>query len=398
MMRPENISPGCNTCPLDRRALLMAAAGGIAATSLGPFMHQAAAAQAEATPPAATLDQVLSTGLKQGMPGIALAVEQKGDLVFSGAAGVASIEQETPLKATDRFRIYSITKTFTATIVLQLVDEGMLTLDDTVAMWLDQPDVARIPNLEQATIRQVLNHTSGIYDFADDDDSPFWEDAFLGPTADWTKVWTLPELLAYADEANHAPYFAPGEACHYSNTNYLLLGMIIEKATGSDFGCELQARILTPLGLNDTALATGGAIPEGVVDGYQLLDNQLVNVSTINLSWVWAAGGIVSTTADLLRFARAMFTGELLSPESFEEMFTFVPSGNPNLMFGGGLYQEVTPNGKLVGMDGGSAGFNSTMMWLPDEEVTVVLLTNRAPGDGSDEALRNDAFTWTLAH
>jgi len=195
MTRPENISPGCNTFSLDRRALLIAATGGIAASTLRPFRHQAAA-QTEATPPAAALDQVLAAGLNQGMPGIALAVERKGELIFSGAAGVASIEQQTPLKASDRFRIYSITKTFTATIVLQLVDEGMLALDDTVATWLDQPDVTRIPNLEQATIRQLMNHTSGIYDFADDDDSPFWDDAFLGPEADWTKVWTLPELLA----------------------------------------------------------------------------------------------------------------------------------------------------------------------------------------------------------
>ncbi len=382
---------------MDRRTLLMAATGGIVTSALAPLAYRATA-QSGATPPVSTLDEVLAMGIAAGMPGIALAVERKGDVIFSGAAGLASIEQETPLTSSDRFRIYSITKTFTATIVFQLVDEGILTLDDTVAMWLDDPAVAQIPNMEQATIRQVLNHTSGIYDFADDDDSPFWEDAFLGPTAEWTRVWTLPELFAYADEANHAPYFAPGEGFHYSNTNYLLLGMIVEAATGSSYVDELRSRILTPLGLDDTALATDGTIPDGVIDGYQVLDDQLVNVTTINLSWVWAAGGIVSTTADLLRFARATFTGELLSPESFTEMFAFIPSDNPNLMFGSGLYQEVTPVGKLVGMDGGSAGFSATMTWLPDEEVTVVLLTNRAPGDGTDEALRNAAFAWTLAN
>lgn len=384
---------------LDRRVLLMALTSAVAASALAvgaqPAAAHSAATPSAATPAAATIDEMLVAALAHGIPGIALAVEQRGKVIYSGAAGVASIEQDIPLKPTDRFRIYSITKTFTATIVYQLVDEGILTLDDTVAQWLDEPEIARIPNVEHATIRQVLNHTSGIYDFADDD-SPFWDDAFLGPEADWTKVWTLPELLAYADPANHAPYFAPGEGFHYSNTNYLLLGMIIEKATGREFGGELQSRILTPLGLNDTFFATGGTMPEGVVDGYQLLDDQLVNVSEINLSWVWAAGNLVSTTADLLRFASATISGELLSPESFKEMFTFVPSENPNLQFGSGLYLDVTPNGTLIGMDGGSAGFNANMMWLREEEVTVVVLVNRAPDDGSSEALRDDAFAWAL--
>jgi D-alanyl-D-alanine carboxypeptidase len=171
----------------------------------------------------------------------------------------------------------------------------------------------------------------------------------------------------------------------------------VEKATGKGFGEELQSRILTPVELNDTLFATGGTVPDGVVDGYQLLDDQLVNVSDINLSWVWAAGGLVSTTADLLRFARATMSGELLSAASHEEMFTFVPSDNPNLTFGNGLYQVATLNGTLVGMDGGSAGFNAIMMWLPDEEVTVVVLVNRAPDDGSSEMLRDQAFAWALS-
>jgi len=395
MISPDDIYPRGTRISLDRRALLLAATGGVAAAAVAGFA-QTAAAQSEATPSVEGLDQALAAALGQGMPGIAVAVEQKGKLTYSGAAGVSSIERKIPVKPNDRFRIYSITKTFTATIVFQLVDEGILTLDDTVAMWLDEPEVGRIPNVERATIRQVLNHTSGIYDFGDDDDSPFWDDAFLGAEADWTKIWTLPELLAYADPANHAPYFAPGEGYHYSNTNYLLLGMIIEKATGKDFGKELQRRILTPLGLNDTFFATGGTLPDGVVDGYQLLDDQLVNVSAINLSWVWAAGGIVSTTTDLLRFACATISGELLSPASFKEMFTFVPSENPNLKFGNGLYLDDTSNGTLIGMDGGSAGFNANMMWLPDEEVTVVVLVNRAPDDGSSEALRDEAFAWAL--
>jgi CubicO group peptidase (beta-lactamase class C family) len=285
-----SIPPACllSTHRLDRRSLVALASGAL----LLPARSLPVAAQGirAATPaPVADLDAILASGVARGLPGIALAIAHGNALVYSGASGVASIEAQTPLQTTDRFRIYSITKTFTATVVLQLVDEGTLTLDDTAAQWLDDPAVGRIPNVDTVTVSQLLRHTSGIYDFADDDDSPFWEDAFLGPDADWTKVWTIEELLGYADGANHAPYFAPGEGTYYANTNYLLLGLIIEQATGRPFRESLQSRILDPLSLADTFLAEGSAMPDGMVDGYQALEGELVNVSSSNLSWIWAA-------------------------------------------------------------------------------------------------------------
>ncbi len=395
MIKSEFTHPGRTIATMDRRALLLGVTGGIVSLALAPILGTTAA-QSNAATLETTMDLAMAAAIEAGIPGFALAIEHRGELIYSGAAGVSSIELGTPMKATDRFRIYSITKTFTATIIYQLVDEGILSLDDTVDMWLDTPEVQRIPNVERITIRQVLNHTSGIYDFGDDDDSPFWNDAFLGPEADWSKIWTLPELLAYADPSNHPPYFAPGEGIHYSNTGYILLGMIVEAAIGSTFGDALQTRILTPLELNDTALAVGGTIPEGVVDGYQLLDGQLLNVTAINLSWIWSAGGLVSSTADLLRFASATQNGELLSPASFAEMFTFVPSENPQMSDGSGLIRAETPDGTVVGMDGGSAGFGAQMMWMPDEEITVVTMVNWAPGDGSAEAVRDEAFAQVL--
>jgi D-alanyl-D-alanine carboxypeptidase len=116
-----------------------------------------------------------------------------------------------------------------------------------------------------------------------------------------------------------------------------------------------------------------------------------------NLSWVWTAGGMVSTTNDLLRFARSVVAGDLLSPPSFAEMFTFVPAANPNKGEAMGLYRITSPNGVLAGMDGGGAGFVSSMMWLEDGDITVVVLANRAPDDGSTEAVRDAAFAWALA-
>jgi CubicO group peptidase (beta-lactamase class C family) len=349
-----------------------------------------------ATPSTTELDDVLTAYVERGLPGVALRVERGGETLFSGAAGVASIEKQTPLRADDRFPIYSIAKTFTATVALQLVDEGVFTLDDTVAEWLDDPVVERIPHIEEMKLRQLLNHTSGVYDYADAD-SPFWQDAFYGPAADPTRAWAPEELLAYADGAEHAPYFPPGADYHYANTDYVLVGLMIEAATGNRLADELRSRILDPLALTDTSLVDDESANPDHVDGYHLIDGQLTNVSAINLSWAWAAGGMVSTTTDLARFARAVFSGELLSAESFAAMFTVVPGAAPGLESGLGIYTSETANGTLVGSDGSGAGYNSAMMRLPEADVTVILLINKAPDEGEPNAIRDAAVAWGLA-
>ncbi len=257
---------------------------------------------------------------------------------------------------------------------MQLVDEGVLSLDDTVTKWLSAPEVLDIPNTDTITLRQLLNHTSGIYDYFDDE-SPFINDAFLGENADWTRIWTPLELLTYAGAENHAPYNEPGSASHYSNTNYVLIGLIVEAATGNRFADELQKRILTPLKLTETSLPQDVPIITGTVDGYQSLDGDLVNLTASNASWAWTAGGMVSTLDDLATFSDAVFTGSLLSPESFEEMFSFI-SEKPGFQLGVGIYRFDSPAGAVLAMDGESAGFSSYMVWLPDLGVSLVMLGN----------------------
>jgi D-alanyl-D-alanine carboxypeptidase len=383
---------------LTRRSLIAVAPGVLTVSAL-PLPVQAmaretpTAASPVASPSASDLDAVLSAAVERGLPGVALAMERGDDLVYSGVAGVARIEDETPVSTTDRFRLGSITKAFTAVIVLQLADEGVLTLDDTVTAWLDDPAVGRIPNVDTATVRQLLNHTSGIYDYADDTDSQFVQDAYLAPDADWTKVWTIEELLAYADAANHAAYFAPGEGFYYSNTGYLLLGLIVERATGHPFTDELKTRILDPLSMNDTSLEMGKAVSGDVVDCYAPLGGELVNVTALNLTWAWTAGAIASTTADLLRFARAVFDGELLSPASFKEMFTYTPEPRlPGAGWGMGVWIVPSPNGDLVSGGGGGPGFSASMVRLPEENLTVVAATNTEGGDEGIDVVRDEAI------
>jgi D-alanyl-D-alanine carboxypeptidase len=386
---------------LTRRSVLALAPGllvipsWIKATPAAAQTASPAATPPVGTPTFTTLAEVVHAGVAEGLPGVALAAYRDGGPPVFAAAGVASLERQTPLKATDRFRIYSIAKTFTAIVVLQLVDEGVLSLDDTVAARLTDPAVARIPHTDRITLRQLLNQTSGIYDYFDED-SPFLQDAFLGPNADWAKVWTPQELLAYADGAKHPPYFAPGQGAHYANTNYILLGLLVEQATGRRFADELHTRILAPLALTDTFLAEGAALPSGTVDGYQLLEGKPVDVSALNLSWTWTAGGMVSTTQDLARFADAVFAGTLLKPATFREMFTFRLM-RPNVEEGMGVFRTQTPSGGAVGMDGEGPGGSSQMFRLPAAGLTLVLLTNIAPGGAVFETLRDTAFRVALA-
>jgi D-alanyl-D-alanine carboxypeptidase len=385
--------------PWSRRGLLGLAPGLLLAPALARSAGAGGTGGFAAAPGADpdALDALLAAGVAGGAPGIVLRVDRGGTPLFSGAAGVASQEGQSPVQEADRFRIYSIAKTFTATVVLQLVDEGVLSLEDTVRRWLDDPTVGHIPHVESITLRQLLTHSSGIYDYQDEADSPFYVDAFFGPGADWSRVWTPPELLAYADGARHAPYFAPGQGVAYANTNYVLLGLIVEAATGRPFRDELRDRILGPLALRHTSLEEGAALAADVVQGYQRQEGQLVNVSAVNLTWAWVAGGVVSTAADLARFARAVFDGELLSPASHQAMFTFGPGTWGPLEFGMGVYRVQSPTGELIGMDGGGAGGTSTMtrLRLPGADVTVVVLANAA-GTGGLDHIRDEAFAWAL--
>ena len=340
-------------------------------------------------------EDVLQAGIDQGLIGVALAVDQDGQMLFEGAAGLANREAKTPLAPSDRFRIYSITKTFTAVLVLQLVDEGVLTLEDTVSQWLDDPVVARVPNVDRIIIRQLLTHTSGVYDYYNGPDSSFVDDAITGADADWSKVWTTQEVLAYVDGKRHAADFDPGQGVNYSDTGYVLLGLIVEQAGGQSFTEQLHTRVLDPLGLTDTFFAAVEPVPGGTVEGYHRLGDELSNVSGINLSWASTQGGMVSTTEDLARFADALFGGDLIEPASLEAMLTFLPADEQGREWGMGVARVQTPMGGLIGMNGSGPGFVARMYRLPTG-ATVVLLTNTNLEDDTVNAIFEQAVQRAL--
>lgn len=286
----------------------------------------------------------------------------------SAAAGLADLNARTPLEITDRFRIGSASKTFVATIVLQLVDEGAVSLDDPISAYLPAEITQQVANADSASVRQVLNMTSGIYSYTDSD--AFDDATFDDPGY----AWTAAEVIAFAYD--EAPYFAPGEDYYYSNSNYILLQLLIESITGQSLADQLEARIFTPLGMDSCALEDPTRIGEGIVRGYGFGDgDQMEEVTFINDGVGLGDGGIVCAAADLARFLPALIEGELLSDEQLAEMLTYVDDGEGE-GYGLGIGTRASDYGTLLGHDGATSGFQSDMLYLPEEGISIVVLTN----------------------
>ena len=280
------------------------------------------------------------------IPGAFVYVDVPGEGTWSQAFGTGNLKSDTPITPDDHFRIGSNTKTFTGTVVLQLVDEGRLALDDPVSEY--QPEV---PNGENITIRQILNMTSGLFSYTEDED--------FNRTLDTEpkKVWEPEELVGIGFE--HEPYFRPGDGFHYSNTNTILLGMLVEQLTGRALEEEFEERIFGPLGMRDSLMPelSSAAIPDPHPRGYmyqtnvESLNSPLLegkeaeradreagepkDVTDDNPSWAWAAGSGISTVDDMVVWAKADATGELLSPEAQKERLSWVsPPPSPGAEYG----------------------------------------------------------------
>ncbi|MEL6383139.1 MAG: serine hydrolase domain-containing protein [Cyanobacteria bacterium J06626_18] len=316
------------------------------------------------------LTTVLNSKLTDTVPGAALAVTSPlGD--WSETAGVANIAEATPVEVGDRFEVGSITKVFTATTLLKLVEAEMLSLDDTLTDWLPESVTTSVANAEDITLRQLLNHTSGVaeYDFI------LLEQGMTNPFV-FLRDWQPEEIVELVSDSG--PVFAPGEGWQYANTNFILAGMVIEAATGHDLAAEIRANVIDPLGLGDTFFASEENIPNGYISGYLDFDQDgsLDDVSITNLSWAWAAGAIVSNTEDLTELAQALYAGDFLADATKAEMFTLVDTGR-GYEYGLGMMSFETPDlGRIVGHRGGSLGFNANLWYSAEDDFTYVELLN----------------------
>ncbi|MFJ8332271.1 serine hydrolase domain-containing protein [Streptomyces sp. NPDC094437] len=351
----------------------------VAATAVALTTALAAPALAATDDHAAT-GTAVRAAVAAGVPGVtATAQDRRG--TWSTTAGVGNLRTGAPRSADDRYRIASITKTFVATVVLQLEAEGRLSLDDTVDTWL--PGVVRGHGHDgrRITLRQLLNHTSGIYDYTSDPEFTtryLLADGFLKHRND---TRTPGELVGIA--MAHGPDFTPGTSWSYSNTNYVLAGMVIEKATGHGFGQEIERRVIEPLRLRATSVpGTRSTVPSPSSRAYSKLaptaEGRTYDVTRLNPSLASAAGEMISSSADLNRFYSALLRGRLLPPQQLKEMKTTVRlDGVPNLSYGLGLMDQTLSCGVHVwGHTGGIHGSASVATTTADGRHSLALNFN----------------------
>ncbi|MEQ8676252.1 MAG: serine hydrolase domain-containing protein [Aggregatilineales bacterium] len=297
---------------------------------------------------------------------------------FEGASGLANLVDETPMSPEDAFRIGSITKMFTATVIVQLAEDGVLTLHDPLALWL--PDVAeQLPYGDQITLRHLLTHTSGLFNIVESE--AYFVDLFTEATIDEDSgIMTLDcvqrdpnDTLArfvYGEDAN----FEPGTSWYYSNTNYTLLGMVIETATEMPLAEAYRTHIYEPLGMESTFLDCYEDPLIDVVHGYTVSGDNLTDLTELHESIGWSAGGLVSTASDLIAFARGLFGGTLFDdPESLVAMTTPAPGSTYGL--------GITIQGDYMGHAGYIAGFRSVLNYVPEFDTVVVMLYNNDAAD-----------------
>lgn len=296
--------------------------------------------------------------------------DHTGSWEFS--AGTATVGTDRPITSTDHYRIGSQTKTFTAVVTMQLVDEGKVVLDEPIERYLPGVVTGNGHDGSVITVRHLLQHTSGIP--TNDLPTPV-------PRLDGT--FALEELVR--DGLRHPSVSAPGAEFHYSNTNYEILGLMVEAVTGNPVGQEITDRIIRPLGLHDTTYPEAGdrSLPDPLVHGY--VGGRVpplflwLDATAFEPSLFGPAGGMISTQQDITRFYQALLAGELTSPESLAEMRTTVPvEGAPDLAVGLGLFAKTLPCGAVTwGHDGMVPGFAShTDVTADGRHVTTVTNSN----------------------
>ncbi|NJR64366.1 MAG: serine hydrolase [Leptolyngbyaceae cyanobacterium CRU_2_3] len=318
------------------------------------------------------------------IPGVVLQVATS-DGVWMGSAGISDRTNKTPLKPTDRFRIASLTELFVSVVCLQLAEDGKLDLDATIARYLPQEVMTKLENSQLVTVRQLLNHTSGLSD--PDPAKPSSRQFLAAPQSEWTAQKVL-DFLPTQERA------VPKDTFSHASSNYLLLEVMIAQVTGQPLVKVLRDRIFKPLKLNNTFLERREPIPGGFVQGYQdwdeqgkpasKPDSQLDNVTRplIDTGLGLGDSGIISSASDITRFFQAVFSDNtLLYPNSLNQMLTLAEDGRGG--YGLGIRHTMTPWGEGWAQTGTTTGFSSILLYMPVHDLTLVVWSN--DGDREDE-------------
>src|SRR5687767_527882 len=334
-----------------------------------------------------TLETALQVKLEEwhkagNFPGATVGVVLANGESLGLAVGFSDRQTRSPMKPNDRMLAGSVGKTFAAATALQLIKEGKIGLDDRIEKYLGrEPWFSRLPNAKDITVRQLMNHTSGLMRYE------FKEQFTRDLTANPERVWKPAELVAYL--LDEKPPFEAGKGWDYSDTNYIVLGMIIEKVTGKKFYDEANRRLLKPLKLTDTIQQDGPRLP-GLVQGYAGpnnpfggTDEMIVNGKfSINPQFEWTGGGYASTAQDLARWAKMLYEGKAFSADLLPQVLDGVcdPMLGRETKYGLGVIIRKTAVGTSYGHSGFFPGYMTDMMYFPEHKVAVAVQVNTSVG------------------
>jgi len=343
-------------------------------------------------------DLLLQNGLDRGFPGIILAIQKGDERPWIGTAGLSSIEEQQPMLKKSRFHLASVTKIFTSVAILKLVDAGKLKIDDRAILFLDSSLVNPIPFINEITVGQLLDHSSGIYSFNNDME---YIETLIGDRAFDKVTWSSEQLLALAYGNRVEPQGRPGSGHYYGDTNLILLGLIIENISGISFREFINIQIIEPLKLESTGFYSDRVNKSTVemastvqgylkrsedLDEFIAIHSAFIEVSpglmntTIAGEKIDAGAGMVSTAKDLLIFAEALYKGNLLSPESISWLLSIgkgIENEELNSKRQGVISVRNKPYGVLfTSLGDGPGGMNTMLAYHPKSESIVIAFTN----------------------
>jgi len=311
---------------------------------------------------AAEVDRYLKSLSNDSMPGFAYLISKDGKKIAEGGVGLANVESKTLIDTKTIFRAASITKQFTAVSILLLVDQGKLSLDDKLNNYF--PD---LPNAEKITIRNLLDHTSGMWEQEKDEDFPFPVDQEV----------PVDVHLSYIQK--NKPYFEPGEKWNYCNNGYFVLGLIVEKVAGIPLESYMQKQIFAPLGMKSSRLYGNSVEYKYGATGYGIKDGKPYQELDTNMFTYKGAAALYTTVEDLLLWSEALHNGKLISSQSYQQLITphkFTNGFVPFVGYGFGVGIEDVAGKHTVGHPGRMYGYHSDMLRISEDNINVIFLAN----------------------
>jgi D-alanyl-D-alanine carboxypeptidase len=310
----------------------------------------------------AQLDKAVTQVMREAnVPGVTVGLWAPGKGSYVRAFGVADEATGARMSTGLNMRIGSETKTFTVTALLTLVDQGRVSLDDPIGKYVNG-----VPNGDRITLRELAGMRSGLFNYSMD------PGFFKALTTNPRRPFTPQELLAYSFK--HPVQFQPGERFEYCNTNIILVGLVVEKASGQSLAEYIERNVLEPAGLDHTLFPKAAEFPTPHAHGYtdQTATGKVEDATDWNPSWAWAAGAMISDLNDLRTWAHTLATGTLLSPATQAQRMEMPPSGLPDTGYGLGIFNV----GGWIGHNGSLPGYESLVVYLPEARATLVVLLN----------------------